>query len=439
MPKPATRSEKLTNRIVEAAKPAQRLYRINDSDQLGFCLAVHPNGRKSFRVRYVTVEGKNSEKTLGDFPGLLPIAAREHAGRVRSEVRLQAVDPAEAAREARRVGTLQRARTLKLLIEAYLADVAARGEKRPTTVAKERQYLLRTIIPRLGSFKADSLTAVDVSKALAEIKADAAKRGKRGASAANDCRKYLMLVLNYGKRLGWVVTNVVVDVDKYVEEARERIATDDELKALWSRWGARRASGDTLGRNSAAALQFACLTLQRGEEAASMPWSELDLKAKTWTIPAARKKERRLAVVPLSDEAIAILREARDRHPVACGPFVGRDGVTPIRRGSLTQAFERDRAALGIGDLTPHDIRRTGRTIITSPERLGFAPHVGEAVISHAVGTRLQRTYDRNSYLIDKRRALEAWAAEVLRIADGGERTDGNIVTFIHAGTGGKP
>ena len=77
MPKPSANTQKLTNRTVEAAAPRDRLYRINDETQPGLCLAVHPSGRKSFRVRYVTAEGKNSEKTLGDYPGLLPVPARD--------------------------------------------------------------------------------------------------------------------------------------------------------------------------------------------------------------------------------------------------------------------------------------------------------------------------------------------------------------------------
>ncbi|WP_417480267.1 tyrosine-type recombinase/integrase [Maricaulis maris] len=431
MPRVSTRSERLTNRIVEAATPAEKLYRITDTAQTGFCLAVHPSGKKTFRVRYVTAEGKNSEKTLGEYPGLLPAAAREQAAKLRSEVRLQAVDPAEEARAARKDGTQRRERTLKALIEAYLEDTEARGEKRDSTVAKERQYLLKTITPRMGAVRADELTAVDVSRALAAIKTDASKRGKKGVSAANDCRKYLMLVMGLGKKAGWVSSNVVADVDKYKETPRERIATDDELKALWKRWEARsHTDGDKEGRESAAALQFACLTLQRGEEAASLPWTEIDLDAKVWTIPASRKKEGRLAVVPLSDAAISILRDALERHPESEGPFVGRGGVDLIKRGSLTQAFERDCAALKIADLVPHDIRRTGRTIITSPERLGFAPHVGEAVLTHAVGDTLVRTYDRNSYLADKRRALDAWALEVLSVASGDTVRPKNVVAF---------
>lgn len=428
MPKPSANTQKLTNRTVEAAAPRDKLYRINDETQPGLCLAVHPSGRKSFRVRYVTAEGKNSEKTLGDYPGLLPLPARDLAAKMRSEVRTQGADPAEAARATRKVGTQRRERTLKALFEAYLKDVEARGQKRSSTLAKEKQYLNKTLTPRLGHLKADEVTALDVSKHLAEIKAAASKPGKDGIAAANDCRKYLRLAFEHGRKLGWMTTNIVNDVDKYATTSRERVASDAELKALWGHWEAKREAEDPRSWSSAAALQLACLTLQRGDEVCSMPWGEVDLETKTWTIPANRKKEKRSAVVPLSDEAVAILKEAKARFPDAAGPFPGRkEGL--LRRGSLTQACKRDCEDLGIDNITPHDLRRTGRTAITNPEALGFPPHIGEAVISHAVGNTLTRTYDRNTYLSEKRNALDAWGREVMRIASGEGRVS-NVVKF---------
>ncbi|MCR9130321.1 MAG: tyrosine-type recombinase/integrase [Alphaproteobacteria bacterium] len=441
MPREATRTLKLTNRSVEAAEPAERRYRINDTDQRGFYLAVQPSGKKSFGVRYVTTEGKNSEKHLGDFPGLLPAKARELAAQMRSEVKAAKIDPAEEARKARQDGTDRRKRTFMALAEAYLQDMEARGKKRPATVAKERQHIGKHLMPLLGSQSVETITGVEIAKALAKVRTEASKRGKTGNSAANDCLKYARQVLKYGQKLGWLPksSHPWEDVEKYEERPRERVATEAELKALWSRWEARKNRPDPRGWHSAAALQFALLTLQRGEEVVSLPWSEVDLEARVWTIPGERKKEGRTAVVPLSEEAVAILRAAQERDPDAPGPFVGRrlkaeTEANSLKRGSLTQAFERDCEALKIEDLTPHDLRRTGRTIITNPERLGFGPHVGEAVISHAIGDTLTRTYDRNSYLLDKRRALEAWAREVGRIVSGNRpAAENSVVPLRHA------
>jgi integrase len=272
----------------------------------------------------------------------------------------------------------------------------------------------------MGKVPVQNIRRRDLRELLLEIAEASAKQptGRGGRTAANDCLKYLKLVFDFAvDDLEWIETNPATGLRKLeVAQPRGREATNEELKALWNLWAGRMKDGRAPDWAGSAALQFLALTLQRGEEVASANWVEFDLEAKRWHLPAGRKKERQEAIVPLSEPALAILSEARRKFPEAEGPFPGRGNET-IRRDSLTQLFSRDCETLGIEGLTMHDLRRTGRTAITDPERLGFPPHIGEAVLSHAIGNALTRTYDKNSYLPEKRRALEAWADEVLRVA----------------------
>lgn len=431
MPRASTLTQKLTKRTVEAAKPRDRRFRISDSDQPGFYLMVWPSGTKSFGVRYNTADGKQSERKLGDYPSVLPATAREEAQRLRSDVYTAGADPAEDARKARQAGVERRQRTFAALAEEYLLDMELRARKRVSTIAKERQHINKHLVPQLGRFPVDEISTRDLTTALMKIRTAASELGKSGSSAANDCLKYARQILKYGQRLEWLPKErrAWEDVEKFDEAPREREASNDELKALWAQWETRKRENGSRGWNSATALQFMALTLQRGEEVVSMSWDEVDLKARLWTIPGDRKKENRAAAVPLSDQAIAILREAKDRNPEDFGPFRGRTGAT-LKRASLTQSFERDRQTLGIDDLTPHDLRRTGRTAITNPERLGFPPFIGEVVISHAIQDSLVRTYDRNSYLSEKRRALEAWGRELERVVTDADEKDEVVVSL---------
>ncbi|MBV5259211.1 tyrosine-type recombinase/integrase [Synechococcus moorigangaii CMS01] len=453
MPRLAARSAKLTKTFVENLKPEAKRYRVMDTVQTGFCVLVSPAGKRTFAVRYVTADGKNSEKTLGEYPALLPDKARELAAEVRTEVKAKGADPVAQARYKREEGTERRQRTLNALAEVYLKHVEAHGAKRQSTLAKERTHLQTNILPRLGRLPVDKIALMEITEALADIKASAAsRRGGNGNAAANDCRKYLRLVLEFGRKRGWLTVNPVVDVDKYAERPRERVATDAELRALWNHWEAQKTpksaskhladEGAALGRGwaTACALQFLTLTLQRGEEVASMSWSEVDFEARRWNIPAARKKEDRGAIVPLSPRALAILEEARKVNGDAEGPFMGRPGPdgqrSTLERGSMTQAFERACIKLGLEDLRPHDLRRTGRTRMTDGERLGFPIHVGEAVLNHKHSDGLVRNYDVNAYLPEKRTALDAWAAYVERVARGEPgvvRSEGNVVALREA------
>ena len=421
----------LTDRSVEGLEPEERPARWNDTKQAGFTCVVSPNGKKRFRVRYVTADGKNSETVLGEFPTLNTKRARELAQKKRAEV-LEGADPAEERRKKRAAGTTKRKRTLAALVELYLADTELRGSKAESTMKKERQHLEGNIVPRLGHMPVSQIKRTDIKEALYDIRDAAAERsGKSGTSAANDCRKYLSLVIDHGVELEWLEGNPVTLVKKFEEQHRERTATEDELEALWNRWETRKRSRRSSGWSGAAALQFELLTLQRGEEVVSMTWDEIDFKNALWSLPSGRKKERRAASVPLSPAALAILEEAwerglseaeedssstaSERKQEALGPFQGREQGT-LKRNSLTQAARRDCKALEIENLTPHDLRRTGRTAITDPTRLGFPPHIGEAVLNHAVGSTLQRTYDKNTYITEKRSALDAWAQYVLQV-----------------------
>ncbi len=419
MTKSDTRRERLSNSSVNSLTSEARRYRVNDEKQAGLCIVVQPSGKKTFSVRYRTADGKNSEKTLGDFPSVSVEEARRLASDIRGRVITTQEDPAEEARKARSEGTEKRQRTLKALIEDYLEREETRGRVRGSTLSKKRHHLLNNVVPLAGSWQVSDIKYADIDKLLPTIAKRISKspQAKNGNAGANDCLKFLKQVFKFGVQREWMDRNPASEVERLPETTNTRIATDAELKALWLHWEARMKAGRPQDWAGSAALQFLSLTLQRGQEVAKAKWSDIDLDAKTWTVPLEDKKEARLAVIPLSEPALEILREAKRRHPEAEHPFPGRTGRA-IRRDSITQAFSRDCEVLGIAELTPHDMRRTGRTAITNPERLGFPPHVGEAVIAHQIGDKLTRTYDRNSYLPEKRRALDAWAQEILRVAD---------------------
>ncbi len=433
MARDRARSERLTSEGVSRMQAAAKRYRVNDTKQSGLCVLVHPTGAKTFSVRYVTADGKNSDKSLGTYPTISVEQARRMAAEVRSNVLAHKIDPVEQARAERSQGKQKRERTLSALIEVYLAQVEREARKAPSTLAKERHHLRQNVMPLVGKTPVQNIRRRDSRELLHQIAEASAKQptGRGGRAAANDCLKYLKLVFDFAvDDLEWIETNPATGLRKLeAAQARGREATNEELKALWNLWEARLKDGRVPDWAGSAALQFLTLTLQRGEEVASVRWSEFDLEAKRWNIPAGRKKERHEAVVPLSEPALEILLEARRKSPDAEGPFPGRANET-IRRDSLTQLFSRDCEALGIEGLTMHDLRRTGRTAITDPERLGFPPHVGEAVLSHAVGNALTRTYDKNNYLPEKRRALDAWGEEVLRVSGKSPQRaqDANIV-----------
>ena len=153
-------------------------------------------------------------------------------------------------------------------------------------------------------------------------------------------------------------------------------------------------------------LKLLLLTGCRRAEIGDLKWSEIDLEARTITLPGERTKNGQQHVVPLADSAIAILtgieRRADREHVFGhtrAGGFCAWSG----------SKREFDAVLKMKEPWTVHDLRRTVRTGLGE---LGVQPHIAEAVINH-VPPKLIRTYDRNTYAAEKRDALDKWAAHL--------------------------
>jgi integrase len=147
------------------------------------------------------------------------------------------------------------------------------------------------------------------------------------------------------------------------------------------------------------ALQFTILTACRTSEVLGARWPEIDSKARLWTIPASRMKSRREFVVPLSDQAMDILRVLPRTNDLV---FPGRDHV--LHHSTMIKVLRQ----LGIG-ATVHGTARAGFRTWTM-ERTSFQREVVEMCLAHAVGDENERSYARGKVIDARRRVMQAWA-----------------------------
>jgi integrase len=220
------------------------------------------------------------------------------------------------------------------------------------------------------------------------------------------------------------------------QKARTRVLADGELKALWGALidpaGLTKPHkpGETpkpLGarRGIRITLQLAMLLLVRRGEVAGMRTDELDLEQGVWLIPGERMKGGLPHAVPLSARAVALIEEALKLRKDKTGAqvfqsFRGKD--QPLLPNSVTHAMREITDALEIKGASPHDLRRTGSTLMTS-ERLGISPFIRSRVLAHrgdtGGGSAVSMVhYDANDYIAEKRRALEAWEGLLLNITE---------------------
>lgn len=153
----------------------------------------------------------------------------------------------------------------------------------------------------------------------------------------------------------------------------------------------------------ARALEFTILTAARSGETRGATWSELDLDAKVWTIPAGRMKEQREHRVPLTGRAIEILR-AVPRHRGTDVVFLGASLKRPLSDMTLLKALR----TAGVEGATVHGFRSSFRD--WAAEETSHPREIAEAALSHAVGDRVERAYRRGDALEKRRGLMEDWA-----------------------------
>jgi integrase len=152
---------------------------------------------------------------------------------------------------------------------------------------------------------------------------------------------------------------------------------------------------------SARALEFLILTAARTGEVIGARWSEIDLQARTWTIPATRMKAKNEHRVPLSPRAVEILKGLPRK-----GEFVFGSAVTgkPLHDDTLLDLLRRARSGV-----TTHGFRSTFHDWCS--ERTNYPNHVVEMALAHAIPTAVEKAYRRGDLFEKRRKLMEAWAA----------------------------
>jgi integrase len=154
-------------------------------------------------------------------------------------------------------------------------------------------------------------------------------------------------------------------------------------------------------------LEFAILTAARTGEVLGAKWIEIDLKAKIWTIPAARMKSGREHRVPLSKAALAVLQEMESlRQNDRVFPGDRRETLSDMALLMLLRRMNRS-------DLTAHGFRSTFRD--WAAERTNFPSEVVEMALAHAVSDKVEAAYRRGDLFEKRRKLMDAWAAYCAR------------------------
>jgi integrase len=401
---------KFTDRFIDALKPKAARYEVWEGR--GFGMRVSPRGVKAWVWLY-HFDGRPRRMTLGTYPELRLADAHVKLADAR-KLLTKGVDPgakAVAENKAERI-----AETVAELAEAYL-DKWARPRKR--SADEDGRQLRKDVIPAWGRRKAKDITRRDVIALLDAIV-------DRGSPIA--ANRTLAVIR---RMFGWALSRDIIPASPCVavkaparERRRDRVLSADEIVTFW------RALADPdlpITASIRLALKFQLVTAQRKGEVIRAEWSEFDLHEDVWTIPAEKAKNGMPHRVPLSPLARVVFDEIAASRNGSDWLFPSPKSGAPIAGQSVDHAMRKHRATLGTGDATPHDLRRTAASHMTS---IGISRLAVSKILNHAE-PGVTAVYDRHSYDAEKRAALDTWSAKLEEIV--GKRLEQTNVVRLPA------
>jgi integrase len=357
---------------------------ISDTEIRGFSARRWDTGAISYSLRYRTRNGERKRFLIGTHGNVTPDEARKIAKQRAGEV-AGGLDPVAEKKIAEAVA----GNTVSVVWDEY----AKRELAKKRSAKHQKGAFDRLVRRRIGDRSIYELRRADMVKLLDVIE------DNHGPVMADRMLSYLARAFRWQQvRDEDFISPIISGMSrtKAKELARERVLTDEELRAIW-----KATEQGTFG----ALIHFLLLTAARRSEAAEMTWSELD--GATWTLPASRNKTKTELVRPLSKAALAILTELPRN-----GGYVFAVGSKPMT-GFTARKAKLD-AASGVTDWTIHDLRRTARSLMSRGAVL--ADHA-ELCLGHVL-SGVRATYDRHQYFDEKAAAFEALATLVNTITE---------------------
>lgn len=384
---------KFTDKHIKHLPLKAERYDMREANGKGFMIRVFPSGQKSWGFIY-HFEGRKRRITFGNYPELtLAEARRMHSQAL--NLLANGTDPGAAKQHDR--AEARTSLTVNDLITEYMEKWA---KLRKRSWKEDLRILEKDVVPLWGKFKAKAVTRRDVNALLDDIV------GRGSPIIANRTLAVIRRMFNFALERDIVEMNPCYRVKAPSKEnRRERLLSLEEIKRFWQ--GLDNASMSDLTK---LVLKLQLVTAQRKGEIIAAEWSEMDLNTGWWTIPGHKAKNGNPHRVPLSKLSLALLEQLKRLVGESVWLFPSPKGDTHMTGDAIDHALRKNLKHFdGVENFTPHDLRRTAASHMTA---LGISRLVVSKILNHTENS-VTAIYDRHSYDVEKRQALDRWANEL--------------------------
>ena len=405
----------LTHRSIDALRPAETPYRVSDQRCIGLAVRVAPSGVKTWDLAYrIRGSGKVRRLSLGRVADVSLEKARERANELTSAARAGR-DLIAEEEESRAVAASRL--TVEKLIELY---VRRRVTGRLRTAKEIESRLRRALAPILPRY-ADDVRRRDIRELLDAV-------ADQGIEREAEKRRQTV-----GAMFRWALSQDIVQTDATAGlkaydpgTPRDRVLRVEEIEVLW-KW----LDSGALPSEPADIMKLELLMGARCGEISGLCAEEIERGEWTWTLPAARSKNKRPRVTPLVGLARQII-EAR-LSAVQAGPLFKAETGTVLTAAHIGHYLLVRRDKLPIDKFTKHDLLRTVATMLAE---MGFGLDLVAAVVGHEPGGKETRTlvrhYVRTDLIERKIHVLRTWDERLQNIVAGREAS--KVVRLLRAG-----
>ena len=414
-------SNLLTELSIKQSKPKEKQYKITDGE--GMYLRIHPNGSKYWQLQY-WFEGKQKINSLGIWPEVSLKQAREKRYEAKKKLKEDKNTAWKDLQSFEEAGTHQEkvnSTTFQNVFQEWFSRQSKNWTERHSRGVESN--LKMYVLPDLGEIPIADISRQDVIAVLRKIEA----KGKY--ETCYRIRQKLEAIFSFAEIEGHCSTNPAKGLQQILTKPQPKFQNSipiSELPEFLQKIDADKATAPS----TALAMKFIILTFVRTSELRFADWQEFEINSTEplWVIPAERMKMRKTHHVPLSRQAVSILKEMEQ--------YSGQEGYVfpqfynrkkPMSENTLLYFSNR----LGYaGRNTIHGFRALASTVLNESRK--WHPDVIERQLAHQESNKVRSAYNRAEHLDERRKMMEWWSdyIESLMFTSDSISTDDNRGTI---------